>query len=112
MSIIHHVLSAFVAALVLSLYLPAAASPGHSLRQHVVSRATTDTCATIDYPSLSSASLNVPPGDYQSIVGTCFCLSTLPSSIDADNKLRIIAKKYGEDAVLGDLGSLVSTVLF
>jgi hypothetical protein len=108
MSFTYRLLSALVVALVLSFSLPAVASPGRSLHQHVERRATIDTCATIDSSSLGSVPLNLPPSNYESCIDICLCLSTLPVSIRTIDELGILVETYGENSVSQDLGILVS----
>jgi hypothetical protein len=91
-----------VSALFLSLPTVSAA---RSLRQHVETRSSLDVCATIDEYSLASVGL---ADSYGGCIDICLCLSTLPTAIQANSELSILAKKYGEDQVRVDLAQLVS----
>jgi hypothetical protein len=112
MSITYGLLSAFVAALVLSFSLPSVASPGRSLHQHVERRATIDICATIDASSLGSVPLNLPASNYEICIDICLCLSTLPVSIRTIDELGVLVETYGENSVSQDLRILVGLLRF
>jgi hypothetical protein len=103
-----HLLSTLVAVSVLSFPFPTVAGRGRSLRQHVERRATLDTCATIDFTDLESASLVLSAKNYESCLDTCICLSSIGTVIQNNNDLLLLADLYGEHLVENDLARLVS----
>ena len=106
MGFARRLLSSFVVVSALFLSLPAASA--RSLRQHVEPRAFLDVCATIDENSLASVHLALPHSAFQSCIDICLCISSLPTAIQANSNLRLLAKQHGEALVRSDLALLVS----